>query len=182
MPTKRNVRIGNLFDSPARLKIITTCGIIKDNGELVMGKGIAKSILEIPDEINPDFPKYSGLAKKLAYQIRSHGQETYKRIWKQRIWRYGFVVVHYPENNEWIGAFQTKGHFSLPSTLSMIGYSIEHLNMFLEKTQGFEEIGVAMNFPGIGLGGLDPNLVSLLLQDLNPIVDIYRMPQLDITR
>jgi hypothetical protein len=177
MPTiKRNIKIGNLFDSPARLKIVTTCGIIKENGELVMGKGIAKTAVEMPDEVQPEFAKYPGIAKKLAMKIREYGTNTYEKIWKQRFWYYGFVVVHYPENSEWIGAFQTKTHFSLPSTLSLIGYSVQHLNIFLDKTVDFEKFGVAMNYPGIGLGGLDPNKVSLLLQDLNPMVDIYRLP------
>jgi hypothetical protein len=174
---KRNVKIGNLFDSPARMKIITTCGIIKNNGELTMGKGIAETAVCLPDEVQPDFPRYPKLASKLAMAIRERGEHTYERIWKQNVWYYGFVAVHFPERNEWIGAFQTKGHFTTPSRLSLIGYSIERLKMFFHKAvPEFPEVGVIMNFPGIGLGGLDPIEVSLLLKDLPPFVDIYRMP------
>lgn len=175
---KRQVKIGNLFDSPARMKIITTCGVIKNNGELVMGRGIALTAASLPDDFNPDFPRYPKLASRLAMAIRENGEKAYERIWKQNIWYYGFVAIHYPERNEWIGAFQTKGHFSLPSRLSLIGMAVEKVRMFFHKAvPEFPEVGVVMNFPGIGLGGLDPIEVSLILRDLPPFIDIYRMPE-----
>jgi hypothetical protein len=70
-----------------------------------------------------------------------------------------------------IGAFQTKRHYAQPSTLELIASSVAALNNFIS----FFAIPpkIALNYPGIGLGGLSKHKVFPIIQRLPSNVQIW---------
>lgn len=74
---------GNLWTYPADVRVITTNGFVKKNGECVMGRGCA---LEAKT-------RYPGIAVVLGTLIRAHGNHVY-RIWGDSAAIYSFPVKH----------------------------------------------------------------------------------------
>ncbi len=123
--------------------------------KLVMGAGAAKSFLQL-------FPMSDYLfADRIA-----------------AIPRYGCFTVKYTNTRmsyrmpEFIGAFQTKYHWRDPSSLELIEYSTNKLKEMAERNPHFT---YHLNYPGIGLGGLDINKVRETISILPDNVNIWRL-------
>lgn len=123
--------------------LITTNSSIKNNGELVMGRGIAKQARDI----------WPNLAQQAGEQICQALGVPHKYGLKGK---YGVIL------GPRIGLFQVKYHFRDQASLDLIQYSTQSL---LGYATDHPEKAIALNFPGIGNGGLRADLVK-------PIIDI----------
>jgi hypothetical protein len=129
---------------------ITTNSVIKPDGTLVMGAGIAKEALEYYPGIDKIFgEKISKICKPLGF--------------------YGCVAIP----NRRILALQTKYNFKDKSTIELVKRSIHRLVDVIDFTKiynidfSYQELIVHIPFPGIGYGGLNPKLVyESCLKDL----------------
>lgn len=125
----------------AGLFLVTTNSYITPKGCLVMGGGIAKEARD----------RFTGLDKILGGKIN-------------HLSTYGLLI-----SENWpIGLFQVKRHYKENADLSLIRYSTNMLKMWANNHQN---ILVHLNFPGIGLGRLDPldvyNVICTLPNNVN---------------
>ena len=151
-----NVIIGNLWDEVGRadLILVTTNAYITQDHRLVMGRGAAREAAM----------RYPTLPSLLGDQILRH----FKHLGE-----YGVIVIGgMPGGTEAIGAFQVKRHYREKADPQLIRRSAEGLVLHLAKYPYYQR--VAMNFPGIGYGGLAENDVWPHIQDLPENVFIYR--------
>lgn len=136
-----NIRKGNMFSvyrTQGSLWCFTANSVIKNNGCLVMGAGIAKTAAEM----QPALPGYFGT-----------------KI--QNLSDFG-LCVHVPSG---IAAFQTKRDWKNGSDLELIKMSAQRLMEYLDTNQdGFKKADLA--FPGIGHGGLDKADVAAVLEPI----------------
>lgn len=147
---------GNLWNEigKADLILFTANSTFDKNGALVMGAGAAKEAVEL-------FPRFSqalgnslgGSTANCAFYGLTFGMATHK-----------------DGTRHLIGAFQTKFHWREPSTLELIADSTKMLNETIERYR-WERI--ALNFPGIGLGGLDRADVLPIIETLPDNVFVY---------
>jgi hypothetical protein len=124
---------------------ITTNSTIKQNGSLVMGRGIAS-------QAKKRLPQLPGLAAKLIRVSESD---------------YGFVVVGglHPV----IGLFQVKRHFSNKADLGLIKLATIRLFQYIV----LYNLTVCLNFPGIGNGRLSRDEVLPIVGLLPDNVEIW---------
>lgn len=140
---------GNIFDiKDADAICCTTNGVVKANGELVMGAGIAKQFAERW----PQLPKLFG---KIVLKYGNVVQQTLPDDIGE-----GFTVI----------AFPTKDHWREPSDLWLIKQSAITLKKWADE---FEEQmdrkpKVVLPRPGTGLGRLPWEQVKAVLE---PILD-----------
>ena len=127
------------------LLLFTSNSTLKENGELVMGAGIAKEV----KERLPMFPLMIG--------------NRIKAIDKVDKW-YGVLT----SKNYRIGAFQTKTDWKFPSTLELIEYSTE---MLIQIASNYERID--MPVPGCQNGGLQYKDVEPIIKRLPDNVHIW---------
>ena len=80
---------------------------------------------------------------------------------------------HWNECRTEIGLFQVKYHWRNCAVPEVIAFSA---GMLMEIARRYER--VAMNFPGIGLGGLRPRDIEPILEPLPSHVHIYSYPVL----
>lgn len=144
----------DLWDSGADVKIVTANAYINSKGELVMGRGAA---LEAKQRY-PDIPRMAGTKLKEIAVIQTGTIGAYAR--------YGVLLLPHR-----LGLFQVKLHFKDYALLSLIGMSTY---MLLSICQSNPEMTVAMNFPGIGYGGLDPEVVLPIIRILPDTVTIHK--------
>ncbi len=141
-------------DSVSELWLFTSNGVLKSRGELVMGKGAALQAKKLVPGLDQRFGQLVSLFGS------QHGEE---------FWLYGLLVDPYwPTQN--IGAFQTKTHFSHDSTLAMIAFSTGQL---WQWCQTHRNIQINLNFPGIGLGGLQRDMVLPVIKWLPSNVTVW---------
>ena len=133
---------GDLWSYPADVRCVTTNGVVKVNGELVMGAGVAKQAAAL----------YPSLAKYLGDQVRRHGNVP-------------FVYGTYASTRGLVCSFPTKEHWQEPSKLSLIAHSAQAL-VKLTDEWGWQT--VVMPPPGCGRGGLTWTMVGPVLK---PILD-----------
>lgn len=118
---------------------VTTNGIVKNNGKLVMGAGIAKAISE----------KYPNIAKTLGSKIKATGKNIV------------FKGVEAKDNQgTYVLSFPTKENYKDKSSLDLIRRSAIRLK-YLADVHGLKDIVIPC--PGIGCGGLDMEEVVDLL-------------------
>lgn len=135
---------GDLFSTNYNYTIITTNAVVKKDGCLVMGAGIAKVVRD----------KWKGIDYVLGQQILRHATPK----------RYGLIV------GKRLGILQTKNCFSDKSDLELVKYSVELLRQFaLEHPK--DTIGI--NYPAIGCGGLKKFQVQPILNTLPNNVFIH---------
>lgn len=138
---------GDVFKSNCDYIGITTNSIVKINGELVMGAGVAK----MAKELYPNLPKLFG----------------------DKILKHGCVGGYYGILKEGkFFAFQTKRHFKDNSNINDVIKSIEMLKNIAENT---EEKTFALPFPAINNGGLNREDVLPYLEFLPNNVYIYEL-------
>lgn len=145
-----NIINENLYTSGVDIKGFTSNGVVKGNGELVMGAGTAKQV----KILHPNLPLLFGTMLKTSFR-KVNG--TY---------RYGYL---YDEDTSII-AVQTKYHYKDASDVELIEYSLELLNKFAQLHSN-KLIGIP--FPGIGEGKLNKNDVLFLLEALPTNVLVF---------
>lgn len=142
---------GNIFDiTDADAICVTTNGVVKANGELAMGKGIAKQFAK----------KWDNLAKELGDAVAKYGNH----VLANRAW------IVSPEKLETMPAyhivsFPTKEHFKDPSPLWLIERSAKEL-VILANNRNLKKI--VLPRPGVGKGKLKWEDVKAVIE---PILD-----------
>ena len=118
----------NIFDSKKQWDAIcvTTNGVVKANGRLVMGAGIAKTFRE----------KFPGLDLELGRKVKEYGNIPFV-IYKQ-----GTAIVSFP----------TKHHWKYKSDIGLIMNSAKAISK-IASARFWTQVAVPM--PGCGHGGLD---------------------------
>ena len=109
---------------------VTTNGIIKNNGELVMGKGIALQFAQ----------RYPGLALKLAAHVSRSGNTPC------------LVAFDLPDQCDLVLSFPTKHNWVNPSSLELI---IDSAKLVVEIANDINLKKILLTRPGCGNGGLD---------------------------
>lgn len=140
-------RYGNMWAAPG-VHVVTTNSYINAAGELVMGRGAAKEATLI----HPGVQHIAG--RLILYRCGRGGV-------------YGFIP---PEETMPIGLFQVKRHFKSKAELSIISASAA---MLCEWAAGIKR-SIHLNYPGIGNGGLDIEVVEPLLEELPDNVYVWR--------
>lgn len=127
------------------LVCVTTNSVVKSNGELVMGAGIAREA----KERLPWLPIAAG------YQVRkSCGSGG----------RYGLIVIG-P-----VGLFQSKTHWKLPSDLKTIELATDELQKW---ATAHRHVPIHVNFPGINHGKLTRDEVYPIIERLPDQVTVW---------
>lgn len=126
---------------------ITTNSYIRNDGELVMGRGIAKMAKTIFDD----------LPKALGDKIDHLGT-------------YGLKPSNRNEADKMV-AFQVKTHFRNAADLDLIEMSAQGLS---DMAETYPDRRFDLNFPGIGNGDRDQSEVMPIIEDLPKNVHIWR--------
>lgn len=135
---------GDIWESQAQAICVTTNGVVKANGEAVMGRGIALQAARL----YPPLPRY------LAECIKSKGNR----------------VFYFPLSSDTVPGepaiitFPTKHHWRQPSDMSLIRSSAEQL---LDVVESYRLTRVALPFPGCSNGGL--RIVDVVNEVLKPV-------------
>jgi hypothetical protein len=135
-------KIGNIFEQDdANAICFTSNGIVKSNGELVMGAGIAKAFKErwpwLPKRGGDHIKRFGNCIGVLGYVQKS-----------DTIYCFGDIPE---EDKTYILNFPTKHHWKNPSSLKLIENSAEGL-VFSVNFNKWNKIYLPR--PGCGLGGL----------------------------
>ena len=128
----------NIFDMVVETIVITTNGIVKRNGEAVMGAGIA---LEMAKKY-PLFPKVFG------DKLKKDGNHVFMFFVPQVK---GRKVITFP----------VKNHFKEKASLELIEQSCKEIVILADK---FELTQIALPRPGCGVGGLKWKDVEPILE------------------
>ena len=128
--------------------LITTNSYIRNDGELVMGRGIAKESKDL----------FEGLPLALGNKI------------EKRCGHLGTYGI-FPSGQNKIVAFQVKTHFKNDAELGLIENSAGQLSKVAKK---YSDKRFDLNFPGIGWGGLNEEKVKPILKPLPDNVHIWR--------
>lgn len=122
--------------------LFTANSTLTKNFDLVMGAGIAKQVAQM-------FPEMPSLAGRAVRDRCNHLGE------------YGVIVrPEFP-----VGLFQTKTHWRQRSNVELLKYSLSILSAYAYKTRTYD---YHLNYPAIGLGGLDKEIVHPLLMWMLP--------------
>lgn len=134
---------GNIWTYPAEVVLITTNGIVKSNGECVMGRGCAR-------EARDYFP---GISLKLAEYLAQYGNRP-------------FNLGHWnttPSGQKWVWTFPTKHDWRDNSDLELIATSARHLVQMADK---FEVSTIVLPRPGCANGKLSWSVVQPIITDI----------------
>jgi GTP-sensing pleiotropic transcriptional regulator CodY len=149
------VIIGDMWDeeSKADLILVTTNSTV-DGWRLVMGRGAA---LEAAS-------RYPSLPYDLAQRIHN---------WREikSLFTYGVVIVPPYANGVRLGAFQVKYDWKSPAEIGLIDFST---SMLVAVARALPDWRIALNYPGIGLGGLPEKVVEPIIARLPANVYIYK--------
>src|SRR5437899_2631026 len=112
--------------------LVTTNADVNSQGKLVMGAGAAKQAAML-------YPRLPGILGKhlIGFSLVNHA--------------YGLIVPA-PHNQQIVGAFQVKYSWKDPADIGLISHSTE---MLFRLALQLPDWRFAMNYPGIGNGGLD---------------------------
>ena len=151
---------GDLWkDSAATVKLFTANSTLNRNGSLVMGRGAAAEAKRL-------FPHCDRAFGSL---IRGGGYADGHNFIKP----YG-ILIHPDRHSPILAAFQVKYHYADRAEMDLIGYSAAFLEKYLNRD--WREHQVAMNFPGIGYGGLQRDAVLPIIQRLPDNLEIWEYP------
>ena len=140
-------KTGNMWDAYDNVDyfLITTNSTIKNNGAVVMGRGIAKTVRD----------KWHGI------------DVTFGRKITETCGSGGFYGVLFDDN---VGFFQVKYHWGDQARLDLIKSSTAALWL---SASAAPDRKFALNMPGIGNGGLAYSLVKPIVDELPDNVDIW---------
>lgn len=142
-----NLRTGDMWDvyDEVDLFLFTANNAITREGRLVMGAGMAKQV------------------KNRFYNIDSDFGTLVMRVTKGKpTGKFGLVTL---DDERKLGAFQTKNHWRFPSRPEILLFSAYKLEIWCQENPGKT---VALNFPGIGHGGMNKAEVWKLLRPILP--------------
>lgn len=139
----------NLWTAPADALCITINGVVKRDGNLVMGAGVAKEAAL----------RWPNLPKILGEAVSTYGLKT--------------VLMQMESPSAHLFAIPTKYHYKDKSDIHLIEKSLEQL---VQYTDMLNYASVALPRPGCGKGGLDwqtevKPLCEKLLDDRFIVVD-----------
>lgn len=150
---------GNIFEVDADAICVTTNGVVKNNGELVMGAGIAKQFAE----------RYPGLAKYLGECVKEHGNVPCVCFIRAPRFLTNSQTGESYENPAFEGralvSLPTKWHWTQSSDMSLI---IKSLEMLVIEANARNWKKIVLPRPGCGLGGLKWEVVKAVIE---PILD-----------
>lgn len=129
--------------------IITTNPVVRNDGAVVMGRGIAKQVKDRFPEFPYDFARVRDPATLGYGAISNTG-----------------VVGRY--DGQLMGFFMVKDHWREPAVLDIIEDSVSDI---MEWANHYDRID--LNFPGIGNGGLDRALVLPIIEQLPDNVHVW---------
>lgn len=135
------------------LFLVTTNPIVNRNGELVMGRGIAKQMAD----------RFPGAAKEFAIQTaigRTTGNPFVSTLYYESVF-----------GKQTVGYFMVKAHWKEPAKITIIMQSTAALIRLANRSKLMQRID--LNFPGIGNGKLDRDYVKPLLDYLPDNVYIW---------
>ncbi len=153
-----NIYQANLWIPPRNpgVIVVTANNTVDNTGKLIMGAGAAGEAAKMI----PDLPVEAGRI------IRETEEKRYP---------FGFVMVREPDEEKGVtglALLQTKAYWKDPSQLTLVAYSLHLLKLFAWARM---DISFRVNYPGIGNGGLDRNLVEPLLMELpENVTVVYR--------
>ncbi len=130
------------------LFMITTNPIITKEGKLVMGRGIAK-------QMRDNFP---GSDKEFAKMVRGFPHRYTGEIYYEPVF-----------GKQAVGYFMVKHHWRDKASIPVIMRSVAEL---IERAENCSRID--LNFPGVGNGRLDKELVKPLLEYLPDNVNVWQ--------
>lgn len=141
---------GNMWlESDADSFLFTGNSYVRSDGALVMGRGAALQALNQFKDINYDL---GDQIKKVCGSLGT----------------YGVLWSHYHSH---VGVFQVKAHFRHQASLTLIKYSACCL---MEIAELHKQTSFAMNFPGIGFGGLRrKDVLPILLSHLPDSIEVW---------
>lgn len=149
MPTFETGDMWSEFGKPNTLFVVTTNSTIKQNGCLVMGRGLAKAVRDRLVGIDAAFGKL---------------------IQAQRIPDdYGLLILDYKGRK--VAAFQVKTYFAEAASPSLIAKAAAKLAAWAGEHPNYT---VNINYPGIGYGHLPEDVVRPLLDVLPENVHIWK--------
>lgn len=138
------------------LFLITTNPIVRKDGGIVMGRGIAK---QMKDRF-PDFPYKFGT--KLAHLVRLQSyDDPLTSVDVDIVGKFG---------NQLCGFFMVKHHWREPASIDIIKRSVHFLTK-LANMSGLNRID--LNFPGIGNGKLKREDVLPIIEQLPDNVHVW---------
>lgn len=148
------LKIGNMWDSPADLHLVTANSYVRGDGALVMGRGAAQQCQLMYDGCNKSF----GRLIRIGNYVNGKGGVPF----------YGLLLhPHHP-----IGLFQVKWNWFEKADIDLIRMSRD---LLYEWVLNNPTKTVALNFPGIGNGGLKISQVMPLIRNLPDSVEVWRM-------
>lgn len=143
-------KVGNIWVMNANAVCVPTNGIVKPNGEAVMGAGVAKQAVNL----------VPGLKTMLGKALNTRGNHVHV-FWE--------ALRHYNGHlgQEWcqdLVTFPTKIHWRDASNLQLIKRSCVELMHWADECLYWENI--LLPRPGCGLGKLDWNIVKPAIEPL----------------
>ena len=154
-----NVNILSKMNEPSYAVCVTTNGVVKKNGELVMGAGVAKTISDaIP-----------GIAKFFGDHVKSNGNIPCSTL-------DSFDFSYKGGDSCAVISFPTKHHYNEKADLDLIINSAMELVELTDNPYVYFDT-VYIPSPGTGLGGLDKTtvynaLAEILVDDKYVICDL----------
>lgn len=153
------LKSGNLWESKDDIILFTANATLCKDGRLVMGAGAARQARALFPGCDYTF----GLLLKEFRKI--HGMHTPYGVLLNPPYGYNSTPGSY------LGAFQTKWHYSMNSSLDLIGLSTSYLCERLSNN--WRGATVALNFPGINNGRLERSDVLPIIACLPDSVHIH---------
>jgi len=144
MPAFMQGNMWSVFDT-VNYFVITTNSMLKNNGAVVMGRGIAKQARD----------RFPGLDVEIGQAIKARCGSG---------GAYGLILGHK------IGVFQVKRHWADEADLELIALSAGQL---ADEAIAHPDLTFALNFPGIGNGKLAYSDVKPLLDVLPDNVQVW---------
>lgn len=139
----------------ADLFFVTTNALLTRDLRLVMGAGMARQALG-------RFPDLDWRWGYRLYSLYRDDYDAYRLPWYGVLW---------PREGEKLGAFQTKLSPRQRAKPELITKATYLLALYARK---YPEKRILLNFPGIGLGGLQEAEVLPILQVLPDNVEVWR--------
>lgn len=150
------LKVGNMWDHQDEYGImfVTTSSSLNSKKELVMGAGAAKWVKD----------NYPNAPSEFGKRLTESGMRT----------RFGISISNAVEDGK-ICIFQSKIKYNEPSTLDIIAFSTGMLVAMIGITEAldFPKVRYSINFPGIGLGELNPVDVYPIIKPLPSNVDVW---------
>ena len=154
------MRRGDMLDviEQSHMFVISTNGILKRDGSLVMGGGIAKQIAD----------RYPSIPAQAGELIKSGGfKRTRESNWKYSGTSYNYEFLQLPGTS--ICLLQVKSAWWDNAKLFLLYKSVLALRDSIDRfvVENKCDPVVHMNLPGVGLGGLSRNIV---LNQIEPVL------------